>query len=162
MSTRQQSNIQTTHDWVRIVSAKGWLSGSGGDMAGPSVVSDGTDVKLAVTFGSSSLGLPSGSVRLTLPANNLYVKTIYWDVQPQMSGNVVNGASRISPYTLVKYGHNTVSGTFDFGVVANSGSTTAGGFDAYVGTVPVDAFHPNQPVMEFQFFAVVIDSKDNA
>lgn len=162
MSNRQQTPITTTRGYVAVVTSKGWLSGSGGDMTGSLTTAAATDLKFTAVYGSSSLGLPSGSVQLQLPANNIYRETLYWAVSVEASGALIGapagqGTTGVSPYSVVKYGHNTLSGTFSFGIVQNSGSAGGSSADVNVGTVPVDKSHPSSPVLEWTLVAVVVD-----
>ncbi len=138
-SSRKQSEVRSSMDQLSIVTARMIVSGSGvGDMSGTMIF--GTDLTMTATYGSSSLGLPSGSVRLTLAGDNRYNRVLSWHVSSEISGTDIksNALGRGNDYQVVKYGHNAASGTFDFGFMVTSGSTTDSGVDVRYGAVPED------------------------
>lgn len=127
------------------VDGYGHLSGSGNDMTG---TLDFTSCGGAtVTFASSSLGLPTGSFRVTLPAANPYKaqaegrfgRTVRFEADLMLPASAVTTGSALNSnldLRVIALTHNTFSGTYDFCVVASTGSATNGGRDRVVPAIP--------------------------
>jgi len=171
MSTRKQSEIRTTKDSVSVVAARGWVTGSDGtvanipDMTGSLIAAGCTDLGMAITYGSGSIGLPSGSIRLTLAPDNRYFSVMDWDVSMEGTGSTLTSFAGTTGdetlfqpqnYRVVKYGHDSVSGTFDFGFVRQLHTSSLGAMMAtghWMGAVPRDEAHSNSPACTWFFHA---------
>lgn len=174
MSVRKPSEITTTKHAVRVVTARGWVTGSDGtvanipDMTGSLVRAGCTDLGMAISYGSGSLGLPSGSIRLTLAPDNRHVNVMSWDVSMEGTASVLTSFAGTTGdetlfqpqnYRIVQYGHSSVSGTFDFGFVRLllTGSAAAGSQNLdtghWIGAVPKDEAHSNSPACTWYFTA---------
>lgn len=174
MSSRKQTEVKSTMDQVSIVTVKFNVSGSsgGGDMTGSFIF--GTDLACHVAFGSGSLSLPSGSMRVTLAPDNLYNKVLDWGVSFEGSGSTESSWPLTSPdatygrpqnYRIVKYGHSDVSGTFDFGFVKQGVELASGslsvGTGHWVGAVVKDEAHSTSPAAEVSLYAIVRNTDRN-
>lgn len=172
MSSRKQSEVKSTLDQISIVTAKFWVSGTGGvagipDLTGAWIF--GTDNAATVDFRvTGSIGLPSGSMRLVLPQDNRYMRVMDWGVSFEGTGSTLTSFAGTTGnetlrqpqnYRIQKYGHNTASGTFDFGFVTQLMSGSVGGdligTGHMIGAVPGDEAHSTSPAATVSFYAIV-------
>jgi hypothetical protein len=182
MSSRIPHPVQATKDRIQIVTVTGWVSGSGPvapvNMTGNLIPSMGTDNGARAVYGSSSLGLPSGSVAVLLSADNKFPAVLSWHVSMQRSGTDVYSnplaQDGINDYRIVPY-FSTSTGsqnTFAFGFQRISASLAAVGADdfgfnadgpvasqsssfSYVGAVPRDPIRPSSPACTWTLTAIV-------
>lgn len=163
MSGRNQNTTKTTMDMVSIYTARGWVSGTGvGDMSGSLIKS--TDMKTTVTYGSGSLGLPTGSFRVTLGADNRYAQVMSWHATISVSGTSVrsNGLATAMDYEVMQYGHDATNGTFDLGFVTPLLTGSAGinvNTGHHIGAIPADKINTASPACEWFLTAIVRDTK---
>lgn len=108
MSSRIKSDIKTTADSVAIVAADiSYFNATG------TIGEGSTDMKITVS------GTQPGKLRVTLPSDNRYLKTLAFSMDMEASGTQ-HGA-----YSVLKSGHSTVSGTYDFTIVSGSAVNVA-------------------------------------
>jgi hypothetical protein len=157
-------------DAVSVIAAKGWVSGTTGVASGPDMTGSlifATDLGATLTYASSSLSLPSGSIRLAVSSDNQFMRVLDWDVTFECTGTTLTSFAgttgnetlrQPSNFAIQKYGHSTQSGTFDFGFVTQLMTSSLGvlvGTGHMIGAVPGDEAHSTSPALTWTLVAHV-------